>query len=391
MAARGSYNNSRGRDVGLDESPSRSGSEGYDGRRHERTSDRERRDSRYEVRKSTGDGHTRNDGMRVRSRSPYRASRRYGHDEYEKNDTKRRRRPSISPSFHHRRPDRSEDYARSRQRSSRSTSPYHRAVSDRQKPRRLASRSRSPSRSEGNHRRAGRRYGASLSPEHRREDSEDRHKQYKRRRSPADPPRDRRTRRGSPSPHSKRSKVPLPSQQAAFNSDTTVIKPNAPPEVEKQKPNYAPTGLLAAETNTVANTSIVLKYHEPPEARLPPPSAPWRLYIFKADSLLENLELYTRSCWLFGRERAVVDVPVEHPSASKQHAVIQFRYTEKRDEWGERKGGVKPYLIDLDSANGTKVNGERVESRRYVELRNKDVLGFGDSAREYVMLLPPKQ
>ena len=170
-----------------------------------------------------------------------------------------------------------------------------------------------------------------------------------------------------------------------------MIKPDAPPGIEKQKPNYAPTGLLAAEANTVANTSIVLKYHEPPEARLPPPSAPWRLYIFKGDSLLENLELYTRSCWLFGRERTVVDVSVEHPSASKQHAVVQFRYTEKRDEWGERKGGVKPYLIDLDSANGTKVNGDRVESRRYVELRNKDVLGFGDSTREYVMLLPPKE
>lgn len=306
-------------------------------------------------------------------------------------NAKRRRRSSVSPSFHHRRLDRPEDYARSRRRSSRSESPYYRAESDRQKPRRRYSRSKSPSQTGGHHRRSERRYSASPSPEHRREDSEDRHKRYKRRKSPPDTQRDHRTRRVSPSPHSKRSKAPLPSQQAAFNSDTTVVKPDAPPEVEKQKPNYAPTGLLAAETNTVANTSIVLKYHEPPEARLPPPSAPWRLYIFKAASLLENLELYTRSCWLFGRESTVVDVPVEHPSASKQHAVIQFRYTEKRDEWGERKGGVKPYLIDLDSANGTKVNGERVENRRYVELRNKDVLGFGDSTREYVMLLPPKE
>lgn len=114
------------------------------------------------------------------------------------------------------------------------------------------------------------------------------------------------------------------------------------------------------------------------------------MYIFKGKDLLETIELHKRSCWLFGRERAVVDVPVEHPSASKQHAGVQFRYVEKKSEYGDRKGEVKPYVIDLDSANGTKVNGEKVEGRRYVELRTGDVMGFGESSREYVLLLPPK-
>ncbi|KAF6219129.1 hypothetical protein HO133_004954 [Letharia lupina] len=191
---------------------------------------------------------------------------------------------------------------------------------------------------------------------------------------------------------SKRSNGPLPSQQAAFKKDPTsdaVVK--APEEVEKQKPNYAPTGKLAAETNTVANTSIVLKYNEPPEARLPPSSSAWRLYVFKGSDLLETLSLHERSCWLFGRERAVVDFPTEHPSCSKQHAVLQFRYTERKDEWGEKKGGVKPYVIDLDSANGTRVNGEKVPERRYVEVRSGDVVTLGESTREYVLMLPPKE
>lgn len=86
----------------------------------------------------------------------------------------------------------------------------------------------------------------------------------------------------------------------------------------------------------------------------------------------------------------MVDVPVEHPSASKQHAVVQFRYSERKNERGERKGEVRPYVIDLDSANGTRVNGEKVEGRRYVELRTGDILGLGESSREYVLLLPPK-
>ena len=97
--------------------------------------------------------------------------------------------------------------------------------------------------------------------------------------------------------------------------------------------------------------------------------------------MLETLQLYERSCWLFGRERAVVDFPIEHPSCSKQHAVLQFRYTEMRTEWGEKRGGVKPYVIDLESANGTRVNGEVVPQRRFVEVRSGDVVTFGESTR----------
>ncbi|KAL2057707.1 hypothetical protein ABVK25_002091 [Lepraria finkii] len=195
-----------------------------------------------------------------------------------------------------------------------------------------------------------------------------------------------------PQPRFPSAPMPLSPPKDAFTGDpTSSVLTNTPPEAEKQKPNYAPTGKLAAETNTVANTTIVLKYNEPPEARLPPLSSPWRLYVFKGSDLLETLPLHERSCWLFGRERAVVDFATEHPSCSKQHAVLQFRYTEKKNEWGERKGGVKLYVIDLESANGTRVNGERVPERQFFELRSGDVVTFGDSTREYVLMLPPKE
>ena len=87
----------------------------------------------------------------------------------------------------------------------------------------------------------------------------------------------------------------------------------------------------------------------------------------------------------------MVDFPTEHPSCSKQHAVLQFRYTEKKNEWGEKKGAVKPYIIDLESANGTKLNGEKLPQSRYVGLVSGDVINFGDSSREYVLMLPPKE
>lgn len=178
---------------------------------------------------------------------------------------------------------------------------------------------------------------------------------------------------------------PLPDQNATF-AVSTGLEPEKPIE----KPNFAPSGALAAAANavtTASGESVTLKYHEPPEARKPPPKDRWKLFIFKGDAVVDTVELSQRSCWLVGRETAVVDLPAEHPSVSKQHAVIQFRFVEKRNEFGDRIGRVKPYLIDLESANGTVLNGDKVPDSRYLELRDKDVVRFGLSTREYVFML----
>ncbi|PYI03093.1 SMAD/FHA domain-containing protein [Aspergillus sclerotiicarbonarius CBS 121057] len=227
---------------------------------------------------------------------------------------------------------------------------------------------------------------------HRDRDSYDRKEKSSRRRR--DDSRSRSPARRSRSPASRapvRSKQPLPPQNDAYtSSEVAQTGESAGPPPEKEKPNFGQTGRLAAESNTVNvnGSSIVLKYHEPPEARKPSAKEPWRLYVFKGKDLLEMVELGIRSCWLIGREQMVVDFPLEHPSCSKQHAALQFRFVDKRNEYGDRIGRVKPYLIDLESANGTKVNGDAIPAGRYVELRDKDVLQFGLSSREYVLMLP---
>ena len=58
-------------------------------------------------------------------------------------------------------------------------------------------------------------------------------------------------------------------------------------------------------------------------------------------------------------------------------------YTRADGTAGKR---VTPYVIDLGSANGTFVNSQKIESQKYVQLLEKDVLKFGFSSREYVML-----
>ena len=193
----------------------------------------------------------------------------------------------------------------------------------------------------------------------------------------------------------KRETHPLPSQHATFKGiastpTSTLMDPEN--EKQKQRPNFAATGRLAAESNTVKlshGQAIVLKYHEPTEARKPSSNQAWRMYVFRDARVIETIELSHRSCWLFGREAAVVDYLIEHPSSSKQHAVLQFRYVEKKNEFGDKIGKVKPYLIDLESANGTMLNDEQVPPGRYLELRSDDMVKFGHSTREYLVQLPP--
>ncbi|KAG8994707.1 hypothetical protein FRB94_004936 [Tulasnella sp. JGI-2019a] len=158
-------------------------------------------------------------------------------------------------------------------------------------------------------------------------------------------------------------------------------------EVDKMKPNFANSGLLAAATNTVKHSdggATVLKYNEPPEARKP--SQGWRLYVFKGKEDAGVLHIEKQSAYLIGRDHIVADIPIDHPSCSKQHAVIQFRQVQEKNEYGDAKAVVKPFIIDLESTNGTHVNDDTIPVSRYYELKPSDVIKFGQSVREYVLL-----
>ncbi|KAL8474546.1 hypothetical protein ACS0TY_031125 [Phlomoides rotata] len=152
---------------------------------------------------------------------------------------------------------------------------------------------------------------------------------------------------------------------------------------EKQKPSFELSGKLAAETNRVRG--VTLLFNEPPDARKP--DIRWRLYVFKAGEVLnEPLYVHRQSCYLFGRERRVADIPTDHPSCSKQHAVLQYRQVEEENPDGTVSKKVRPYVMDLGSTNKTFINDEPIEPHRYYELFEKDTIKFGNSSREYVLL-----
>lgn len=105
----------------------------------------------------------------------------------------------------------------------------------------------------------------------------------------------------------------------------------------------------------------------------------------------EPLQIHRQSTYLFGKDRKIADIPAEHQSCSKQHAVLQFRETVKRN--GGR--AIRPYLMDLNSTNGTTIGNAtkatgrewlKLEPQHFYELLEKDTFKLGASSREYVIL-----
>ncbi|OVA16672.1 Forkhead-associated (FHA) domain [Macleaya cordata] len=209
--------------------------------------------------------------------------------------------------------------------------------------------------------------------------SRSRHKQstspvdrgHRNRNSSRSPTRDSRTRAHDEVPN------PGEAEHRGDGDNDSVTKMKATEEAleanQKQKPSFELSGKLAAETNRVKG--VTLLFTEPSDARKP--DARWRLYVFKGGEVLnEPLYIHRQSCYLFGRERRVADIPTDHPSCSKQHAVIQFRQVEKEQPDGMLKKQVRPYLMDLGSTNGTFINDNRIEPQRYYELIEKDTIKF---------------
>jgi len=133
----------------------------------------------------------------------------------------------------------------------------------------------------------------------------------------------------------------------------------------------------------------------------------------KEDGLLVTIHLGSLSCWLIGHgehaaitgakaaaaSKGLADIRLAHESVSAQHAVIQFRRVPvdsgSKPPDGDADDGllslrktrtvVRPYVMDLDSEKGTRLNGHRIPARRYVELRDGDELAFGKADERCVL------
>jgi smad nuclear-interacting protein 1 len=121
-------------------------------------------------------------------------------------------------------------------------------------------------------------------------------------------------------------------------------------------------------------------YKEPSEARLP--ERHWRLSISKDGEDLPPYRIYRQSKYIFGRDKDQCDIRLHHSSCSNIHAVLQYRL--RVDSHGRH---IYPYLIDLGSSHGTYLNRRRIDPNRYYKLEENDVIQFGESSKEFILIL----
>jgi len=120
-------------------------------------------------------------------------------------------------------------------------------------------------------------------------------------------------------------------------------------------------------------------YKEPPEARIP--EHRWRLSVSKEGEDFPAYRIYRQSKYIFGRDKDQSDIHLHHTSCSNIHAVLQYRL--RTDSHGRH---IYPYLIDLGSSHGTYLNGRRIDANIYYKLEEKDVMQFGESSKEFILL-----
>lgn len=147
------------------------------------------------------------------------------------------------------------------------------------------------------------------------------------------------------------------------NPSTSVIK-NCSKAVSKLSP-----------AEQLQQSRIAIPYKEPPWGGICEDE--YKCEVLKNGTIVDSIKL-DKSYIVFGRLPSC-DVPMEHPSLSRHHAVLQFCTTTSE----EREKGW--YLYDLDSTHGTWINKNKVYPKKYYRIRVGHVLKFGGSTRLHIL------
>lgn len=116
--------------------------------------------------------------------------------------------------------------------------------------------------------------------------------------------------------------------------------------------------------------------YEKPSWSSYPKSDKFALEVIKNGVAIEEIPLVGREYFRIGRQPDVVDIPMEHGSISRLHAILNFH----------EDGSVRIY--DNRSANGTFVNKQRLRPQTYHTLNVGDIIKFGESTRINVLKGP---
>ena len=122
------------------------------------------------------------------------------------------------------------------------------------------------------------------------------------------------------------------------------------------------------------------------------------LSVIKNGTIIQKIDISHKSYIVFGRIDSC-DVILEHPSASRYHAVLQYLPPRRRGD-GESDEEPSPpthsllasipteaghYIYDLGSTHGTFLNKTKISPRCYCRVRVGQMLKFGGSSRLFLL------
>ncbi|CUG86328.1 Hypothetical protein, putative [Bodo saltans] len=171
---------------------------------------------------------------------------------------------------------------------------------------------------------------------------------------------------------------PLPTTTTAVAAAATTVSqsttPAATPPLVEQLPSDLVESIPAHIRAAIPVRKLVeqSKYFKIP-AWVAIPAVALHLECLREGVRMAPLSLDRYPTYLLGQS-PVCDFRLEHTSISRVHAALAYH--------GEKKCFV---VVDLQSTNGVKVNGKRVEAGRPIPLPVDAVLEFGLSARKYVV------
>lgn len=107
-----------------------------------------------------------------------------------------------------------------------------------------------------------------------------------------------------------------------------------------------------------------------------------------ADSIwrFDKSSLSKKNSNFIGTNESTCNIVLDDPSCAEYHAVLQFRavFSKRPDRINEKR--ILPFIMHLGSSNGTYLNNEKMQSLEYVQVKKGDVLRFGSSLKEYILL-----
>jgi len=168
-------------------------------------------------------------------------------------------------------------------------------------------------------------------------------------------------------------------QRSSSSEPEIKERPRKKRRKERERKPAKPTKKQSYASRDVTNASIYPLMHQPsrsdyrppPWSSVPEPEDRWVFQVMKKVRVIHTIKLFrNKSFSTFGRTSSN-NIQLLHESISRLHCIVQH-------------GKDRVWLFDA-SAHGTKLNGEKIPKKEYIQCKIGDKVEFGQSTRQYLL------